>query len=1183
MKPNVFENAFAGEDGLSIKPYRYFLADDDYNVVNVGEQTVFVAHKYRDGNERKVEVGCFTSEKAVERGMRNNSLRDNESRRVSMRQHSFSIPESIAKKFEKYAKKKHVDKSSHKQPEQQMEKRTATKSNSGEAMDVDDQDAEVEKAVSAAAAALEMEHLKSKIATSLEQLIANRTRLIELQNKYISEDEASALAHGSVLYQYDNKPGVLDCKKSSGFFTLRDLEEGLVGDTEDERNARHKCGDKLFFVHKREIYNCWVPDRATIVDERSNNHNIKLADGAKQLLKHFDGKKSCCTLDDYSKDTLTAYSVAAAGASDWGKQSLICGSFKTVFDIMGLDVGAKALANGCPDIGSLANWEFRLAAGSLASAIVDIKADGARLKELGMPLQISVITDHGNRKGVDHFVKLLIWSSVDVTTGRRMIRRYNLDIDGAGHTTTEAVNAIKRSLSILGLTEEADNVQFTHIHGDRGGGGAVQSMYGPLVSLEVLHIMATWSNCILHAVQKALENAAVGTFGKQGMNSNAPFQLCYQAIMLLVSVKKKGGIELLRHYYSETLKHYLQSDKWQAQSSGKFILAFQEILSFVEEREDCSDEAVERLAMFVSGCPVGTALPNFGRWGTVSKAAQVVVKHWIAIHFMAITIKAAEKSESYLYKIANSLLDLMNARVNTEQKNPTHYVSLLWFNGFCGHFFDRHMEWFKRDDPVFGEGSYGQISRLVPEHLFIFFKELKAMMGNGWKAFPEFKPFLDAVETVPEMGRVKEGGKEFFVKVPSIFLKKFDESIQVQLKQWRSKDIIWTAIAGHPTIAKWLIDWIFNERSPPANLEVEMKHHYMGGGTTPVVNVRDCISFMTSDLKREDLESNAFLNAYLMELRIMAEGDGSIDPLDESTWADNDLKKLEEAIWNYIGCRPTHQQLAENLVQTAGHLAKTGVGEARRSARAKNHCIFARDFNTESVAVLRRRRKKRKRRAETETITNHEESATAANQAGNEVAPKRPRVDSKPRRPEGKQRLEMFIQYADKKLKQIKVAKEKLGKPRMKTIYNQIRTDKYKTSAVEVEAMMKRFEGGLAKADDMVIASKNLIEVTAAMDGAVVLRHLNIKNKGKEYLLAELDYRQNQTHWERYTTEQKLAKTEKELREILRSVECDRLRTSPENKVIDDEKKVNTIKPLSDKMQEWLEFQWKFISDKENS
>jgi hypothetical protein len=179
-----------------------------------------------------------------------------------------------------------------------------------------------------------------------------------------------------------------------------------------------------------------------------------------------------------------------------------------------------------------------------------------------------VITDHGNRKGVDHFVKLLIWSSIDVTTttGRRMIRRYNLDIDGAGHTTTEAVNAIKRSLSILGLTEEADNVQFTHIHGDRGGGGAVQSMYGPLVSLEVLHIMATWSNCILHAVQKALENAAVGTFGKQGMNSNAPFRLCYQAIMLLVSVKKKGGIELLRHYYSETLKHYLQSDKWHKPS-----------------------------------------------------------------------------------------------------------------------------------------------------------------------------------------------------------------------------------------------------------------------------------------------------------------------------------------------------------------------------------------------------------------------------------------------------------------------------------------------------------------------------------------------------------------------------------------------------------------------------------------
>jgi hypothetical protein len=50
------------------------------------------------------------------------------------------------------------------------------------------------------------------------------------------------------------------------------------------------------------------------------------------------------------------------------------------------------------------------------------------------------------------------------------------------------------------------------------------------------------------------------------------------------------------------------------------------------------------------------------------------------------------------------------------------------------------------------------------------------------------------------------------------------------------------------------------------------------------------------------------------------------------------------------------------------------------------------------------------------------------------------------------------------------------------------------------------------------------------------------------------------------TNEQKLAKTEKELREILRSIECDRLFTE-EGNVVEDEKKVNSFKPLSDEME----------------
>jgi hypothetical protein len=268
---------------------------------------------------------------------------------------------------------------------------------------------------------------------------------------------------------------------------------------------------------------------------------------------------------------------------------------------------------------------------------------------------------------------------------------------------------------------------------------------------------------------------------------------------------------------------------------------------------------------------------------------------------------------------------------------------------------------------------------------------------------------------------------------------------------------------------------------------------------TPVVNVGDCIHFLTAKSKREDLQSNKFLGEFITDLQIMSEGNGSIDPLDKSTWNGNDLSKLQVGIWNYIGCKPSHQQLAENLVQMAGHLAKTNVNEARRSARCKNHCIFSQDFNMETVEILCKKRKR-----EAEEATNDESDLT--------TQPKK-KKKKRPRRAEGKFRLQHFINYFEQKQKHMTTAKESLGQQRTKSksIYNQIRTNKYKSSTIEVEEKMKKFDASFAKAKNMNIASKNLIEVTAAMEGAVVLRHLNIKNNGKPYLLAELEYRQHPT------------------------------------------------------------------------
>jgi hypothetical protein len=71
-----------------------------------------------------------------------------------------------------------------------------------------------------------------------------------------------------------------------------------------------------------------------------------------------------------------------------------------------------------------------------------------------------------------------------------------------------------------------------------------------------------------------------------------------------------------------------------------------------------------------------------------------------------------------------------------------------------------------------------------------------------------------------------------------------------------------------------------SEKSPPANLTVEMRHHYMGD-ETPIVNVAKCVAFITANSKRNDSEYHPFIQQFIGELSLIVDGDGTIDPLDK--------------------------------------------------------------------------------------------------------------------------------------------------------------------------------------------------------------------------------------------------------------------------------------------------------------
>jgi putative component of toxin-antitoxin plasmid stabilization module len=308
------------------------------------------------------------------------------------------------------------------------------------------------------------------------------------------------------------------------------------------------------------------------------------------------------------------------------------------------------------------------------------------------------------------------------------------------------------------------------------------------------------------------------------------------------------------------------------------------------------------------------------------------------------------------------------------------------------------------------------------------------------------------------------------------------------------------------------------------------------------------VNFLTDSLESADLANHWFVVDHEVELRIMAEGDGTLDPLDRTTWQGEDFDLLEEDIWNWIAPSASHQQLAENLVQTANFLAQSGVGEARRSGRSKNHCLFARDFNT---WLSDRDRKKRE---------------------------KKTGQKCRPRRVAGKQRLREFIKWTDCQMKTFAEAKEYLGNDRMKQLDKDIWSNTTKTSGIERAEKNKQFDKGLKKKLKKVAAG-NLNDVQALMDGSVILHHLNKGNGGREYLVAELDYRDVKA-WKKKSQSAKDAMDEKALRHMLRSIERTRL-YEEDGKTYDKDEQVTRIKPLSDKMKDWLKIQWQIINAKQ--
>jgi hypothetical protein len=195
---------------------------------------------------------------------------------------------------------------------------------------------------------------------------------------------------------------------------------------------------------------------------------------------------------------------------------------------------------------------------------------------------------------------------------------------------------------------------------------------------------------------------------------------------------------------------------------------------------------------------------------------------------------------------------------------------------------------------------------------------------------------------------------------------------------------------------------------------------------------------------------------------------------------------------------------------------------------------------------------------------------------------------------EGKRRLELHARWIDRQSKEIDEAIEFLEsrqKGLMATIKKEMRRDN-KTSQIQNAAYQQRYEKSAGKKKSRKVESKHVADITSWMEGSIILGYLIQKKGAREYILAEIKKRNI-----KYTpikpvgemTKEEKAKHNKKwegatiarLKNVLKQDEFKRLGQEPGGGQQPSKwEEIQNIKPLSQKMQQWMPIQWEIYKER---
>jgi len=972
-------------------------------------------------------------------------------------------------------------------------------------------------AISAAVA--DVQRAKAQIADAKIRIAEGRGELAALGA--VPQDDASTSmaatdapsGPGILYYTLCGRAGQIEINSNAPIL-IEELEAGLIGElpTDETAEAKATREKKVYSVDSHGTAQVWVPNGAAVRAKNKLSVLEKDAQRAHNIMALFSAEE--CVLSREALRFIAAFSLNGFGASDEVVEMIVAGTIKAVLHDGGFnDLTSADIAKGCPSRRTIERAEQALAADSLVVVCQRIKDDGASFG--------AVMVDHGNRNGQEHFVKVLIWEGRDGTP-----QFFCLDTDQCSHSADDCADAIKQSLKILHGVEDFKIIAIT---GDSGGGAGIHRLHAACINAGIMDADSKKNPCLIHNLNKAFEEACETTFGKQGIGHCTPWQMLYLFALLFKRIRQEGGSKLLEEYWGIALNHLLNDGDWQEEARTKFSQAYQQFLAMLDSLDSDVDEDIDAMAKLFER-PVDIQDPVFSRWGTVALTNKAFLKHYPIIYFVAVAVKQSSKSNSYLWQIACALLALMNTRadpVEVEQRNigdyvrsftsdaiddtdiqlkpgdsPTFYTMLLFVDGFHEAFFKDMFEWTKRNDPVIGPGSHGQMARLCVERLYVMHSELSAL-AKGWRDRPEFQPYLKAVKATPNLGAVANAGREFFEKAPACFFSKFRFIFDKQVtSHWRSDPMLYYMLSGNPELAKrfslWLQEYyqtltddvlddddisdddsdsddddvpsIFPDR------EIVLRHHQMSNGPVSI-NIQDCMLFITEEADRETILEMPFIKEHWYLIKKLGYAVDAVDLFDEDTWGSVDYSSLVNAIRSMIVIHPHQSQRIENYVQLAASISKTLVGEDRRSYRAMAHSIIMRPFNL--LAVENKRA----------TIDDKEKK-------------------KKIRRAEGSYRIATFAQFMNDFGKEADAAREKIGDAEYRRIRDTLKGDANRRSTKERKAKTLKFSTDIQKKRVVIKAEMNSrVDVTAQMGGGVLLHILTRTNNFEPHIDAECEAR----------------------------------------------------------------------------